>query len=153
MPERFDIAIIGGGAAGPVAAVSGARRGASVTVLERLPRAGKKLLATGGGRSNLLNENLAAPAFTSSDPGLVASILDRFGKMEIRAFFETLGLRLQTEEDGRVYPATNQASSVLKVLALEAGRLGIPIEAGFQASGPPRPPRGLSVRRRGLRAR
>ncbi|MCJ7488507.1 MAG: NAD(P)/FAD-dependent oxidoreductase, partial [Candidatus Aminicenantes bacterium] len=104
MPERFDIAVVGGGAAGFVAAVSGARRGASVTVLERLLRAGKKLLATGGGRCNLLNENLAAPAFTSSDPGLVASVLDRFGKMEIRAFFETLGLRLQTEEDGRVYP-------------------------------------------------
>jgi predicted Rossmann fold flavoprotein len=135
MPERFDIAVVGGGAAGLVAAVSGARRGAAVTVLERLPRAGKKLLATGGGRCNLLNENLAAPAFTSSDPGLVASVLDRFGKMEIRAFFETLGLRLQTEEDGRVYPATNQASSVLKVLELEAGRLGIPVESGFETSG------------------
>ena len=135
MPERFDIAVVGGGAAGLVAAVSGARRGAAVTVLERLPQAGKKLLATGGGRCNLLNENLAAPAFTSSDPGLVASILDRFGKMEIRAFYETLGLRLQTEEDGRVYPVTNQASSVLKVLELEAGRLGIPVESGFEASG------------------
>ncbi|MDP2958885.1 MAG: aminoacetone oxidase family FAD-binding enzyme, partial [Longimicrobiales bacterium] len=135
MPERFDIAVVGGGAAGLVAAVSGARRGAAVTVLERLPRAGKKLLATGGGRCNLLNENLAAPAFTSSDPGLVASVLDRFGKAEIRAFFEGLGLRLQTEEDGRVYPATNQASSVLKVLELEAGRLGIPVESGFEASG------------------
>ena len=135
MPERFDIAVVGGGAAGLVAAISGARRGASVTVLERLPQAGKKLLATGGGRCNLLNDNLAAPAFTSSAPGLVASVLERFGKMEIRAFFETLGLRLQTEEDGRVYPATNQASSVLKVLELEAVRLGIPIEAGFEAAG------------------
>ena len=135
MPERFDIAVVGGGAAGLVAAISGARRGASVTVLERLPQAGKKLLATGGGRCNLLNDNLAAPAFTSSAPGLVASVLERFGKMEIRAFFETLGLRLQTEEDGRVYPATNQASSVLKVLELEAGRLGIPVESGFETSG------------------
>jgi hypothetical protein len=135
MPEHFDIAVVGGGAAGLVAAISGARRGAAVTVLERLPQAGKKLLATGGGRCNLLNENLAAPAFTSSDPGLVASVLERFGKMEIRSFFETLGLRLRTEEDGRVYPATNQASSVLKVLELEAGRLGIPVESGFEASG------------------
>ena len=135
MPERFDIAVVGGGAAGLVAAISGARRGASVTVLERLPHAGKKLLATGGGRCNLLNENLAAPAFTSSDLGLVASIFDRFGKTEIRAFFEALGLRLQTEEDGRVYPATNQASSVLKVLEIEAGRLGLPVESGFEAAG------------------
>ena len=145
MPERFDIAVVGGGAAGLVAAVSGARRGAAVTVLERLPRVGKKLLATGGGRCNLLNENLAAPAFTSSDPGLVASVLDRFGKREIRAFFESLGLRLKAEEDGRVYPATNQASSVLKVLELEAGRLGIPVESGFEASGLAASSEGFSV--------
>lgn len=134
MPERSDIAVVGGGAAGLVAAVSGARRGAAVKVLERLSRAGKKLLATGGGRSNLLNENLAVSSFTSTDPGLVASVLDRFGKTEIRTFFEDLGLRLKTEEDGRVYPATNQASSVLKVLEIEAGRLGISIETGFEAS-------------------
>ncbi|MBE3130418.1 MAG: aminoacetone oxidase family FAD-binding enzyme, partial [Acidobacteria bacterium] len=134
MPERFDIAVVGGGAAGLIAAVSGARRGASVAVLERLPRTGKKLLATGGGRGNLLNENLAAPAFTSSDLGLVASVLDRFGAAEIRAFFEGLGLRLRTEEDGRVYPATNQASSILKVLELEVGRLGISVKADFEAA-------------------
>jgi predicted Rossmann fold flavoprotein len=135
MPERSDIAVVGGGAAGLVAAICGARRGAAVKVLERLPRAGKKLLATGGGRSNLLNENLAASTFTSTDPGLVASVIDRFGKTEIRTFFEDLGLRLKTEEDGRVYPATNQASSVLKMLELEAGRLGVSIETGFEASG------------------
>jgi len=135
MPERFDVAVVGGGAAGLVAAISAARRGASVAVLERLPRLGKKLLATGGGRANLLNENILPSAYTSSDPELVASILSRFGKTEIRSFFESLGLRLQTEEDGRVYPATNQASSVLKVLELEAGRLGIPVESGFEASG------------------
>jgi hypothetical protein len=134
MPERFDFAVVGGGAAGLVAAVSGARRGASVAVLERLPRTGKKLLATGGGRGNLFNENLAAPAFTSSEPGLVASVLDRFGAAEIRAFFEGLGLRLRTEEDGRVYPATNQAASILKVLELEVGRLGVSVKADFEAA-------------------
>ncbi|MGE5740447.1 MAG: aminoacetone oxidase family FAD-binding enzyme, partial [Candidatus Aminicenantes bacterium RBG_16_66_30] len=110
-----------------------ARRGASVTILERLPRAGKKLLATGGGRCNLLNERLDAAAFTATDPGLVRSILERFGAKEVRAFFEGLGLRLQTDESGRVYPATNQAASVLKVLEIEAARLGIGIETGFEA--------------------
>jgi predicted Rossmann fold flavoprotein len=145
MPERFDIAVVGGGAAGLVAAVSGARRGASVAVLERLPRTGKKLLATGGGRGNLLNENLSAPAFTSSDPGLVASVLDRFGAAEIRAFFEGLGLRLRTEEDGRVYPATNQAASILKVLELEVGRLGVSVKADFEAADITASPGGFSV--------
>ena len=134
MPERFDVAIVGGGAAGLVAAISAARRGASVVVLERLPRLGKKLLASGGGRANLLNENLVASAYTSSDPGLVASILGRFGGPEIRSLFEGLGLRLQADESGRVYPVTNQASSVLKVLELEVGRLGVSVRTGFEAA-------------------
>jgi len=134
MSERFDVAVVGGGAAGLAAAISAARRGASVAVLERLPRLGKKLLATGGGRANLLNENLLASAYTSSDPGLVASILGRFGGPEIRSFFEGLGLRLQADESGRVYPVTNQASSVLKVLELEVGRLGVSVRTGFDAA-------------------
>jgi predicted Rossmann fold flavoprotein len=145
MLERFDIAVVGGGAAGLAAAVSGARRGASVAVLERLPRVGKKLLATGGGRGNLLNDSLTAADFASSDPGLVASVLDRFGRAEIRAFFEGLGLRLQTEADERVYPVTNQAASILKVLELETGRLGVSVQAGFEAAGIIVGPDGFSI--------
>ncbi len=131
MRDKPDLAVIGAGAAGLAAAISAARRGASVILVERLPSIGRKLLATGGGRCNLLNERLAAAAFTGTDPGLVPSILERFGAKEIRAFFEGLGLRLQTDEAGRVYPATNQAASVLKVLELETARLGIGIETGF----------------------
>jgi len=132
MRPRVDVAVIGAGASGLAAASSAARRGASVVVLERLPRIGKKLLATGGGRCNLLNEGLSASAFTSTDPALVASVLDRFGKSDIRAFFEGLGLPLQADDSGRVYPATNQAASVVKVLELEAARLGVGIELSFE---------------------
>jgi len=145
MRERFDVAVIGGGAAGLVAAVSAARRGVSAVVLERLPRPGKKLLATGGGRANLLNENLAPSAFTSTDPGLVASVLGRFGKGEIRAFFEGLGLRLQADQDGRVYPVTNQAASVLKVLEIEVARLGVAVKTGFCAAAVSAGPGGFSI--------
>jgi len=133
MREGPQLAVIGGGAAGLAAATSAARRGVPVTILERLPRIGRKLLATGGGRCNLLNERLPASAFTSTDPRLPASILERFGAAEIRTFFEGLGLRLMTDEAGRVYPATNQAASVLKVLEIEAKRLRIEIETGFEA--------------------
>ncbi len=132
MRDHRDLAVIGAGAAGLVAAISAARRGASVSVLERLPWIGKKLLATGGGRCNLLNEHLTDAAFNGTDPSLVPSILKRFGGPEIRGFFEGLGLRLQTDETGRVYPATNQAASVLKVLELETARLGIDIETRFE---------------------
>ncbi|MGZ5499104.1 MAG: NAD(P)/FAD-dependent oxidoreductase [Candidatus Aminicenantales bacterium] len=133
MRDNPDLAVVGAGASGLVAAISAARRGASVTVLERLSWIGKKLLATGGGRCNLLNEHLADSAFSATNPSLVPSILKRFGGPEIRSFFEGLGLRLQTDETGRVYPATNQAASVLKVLELEAARLGIGVETRFEA--------------------
>jgi predicted Rossmann fold flavoprotein len=132
MRDRVDVAVVGAGAAGLAGAISAGRRGATVAVLERLPRIGKKLLATGGGRCNLLNDGLLASDYTSTEPGLVASVLDRFGRAEIRAFFEGLGLRLQADEAGRVYPATNQAWSVLKVLELEAGRLGVGLETRFE---------------------
>ena len=134
MRETYDLAVVGAGAAGLVAAISAARRGASTAVLERLPRAGKKLLATGGGRCNLLNDALSASDYSSSEPGLVASVLGRFGAPEIRGFFEGLGLRLTSDEGGRVFPATNQAASVLKVLELEAARRGVVVATGFEAA-------------------
>jgi hypothetical protein len=135
MKDRYDVAVVGAGAAGMAAAISASRRGASVVVVERLPRPGKKLLATGGGRCNLLNDGLSAASFTSTDPALVGAVFDRFGLQEIKAFFEGLGLRLTSDETGRVYPATNQAASVLKVLELEARRLGVRIETAFEAVG------------------
>lgn len=133
MPERPDAVVLGAGASGLAAAASAARSGAKVTVLERLPRAGKKLLATGGGRCNLLNDRLSASDFASTEPALVASVLERFGVDAIRSFFQGLGLRLQSDEEGRVYPATNQAASVLKVLELEMARRGVRIETRFEA--------------------
>jgi predicted Rossmann fold flavoprotein len=133
MADSPEVAVIGAGAAGLAAAISAARRGAAVTVLERLPSAGKKLLATGGGRCNLLNSGLSASAFTATDPTLVASVLGRFDGREIRHFFEGLGLRLlPADEAGRVYPATNQAASVLKVLELEAARRRVDILTSFE---------------------
>jgi predicted Rossmann fold flavoprotein len=156
MKDRYDVAIVGAGAAGLAAAIQAARRGAAVAVLERLPRPGKKLLATGGGRCNLLNENLSAPAFTSTAPALVAAVLDRFGVKAIKTFFEGLGLRLVSDETGRVYPATNQAASVLKVLELETTRLGVRVETGFEVAAVRAAGTGFSVAAadgRGLAAR
>ena len=134
MADTRDLVVVGAGAAGLTAAISGGRRGASVVVLERLPSPGKKILATGGGRCNLLNDRLAASSFASTDPAVVAAVLDRIGRREIGDFFAGLGLRLTTDEKGRVYPATNQAASVLKVLTLEVRRLGVEVRIGFTAA-------------------
>ncbi len=133
MPKRFDVAVVGGGAAGLVAAISAARRGDAVVVCERMPRLGKKILVTGGGRCNLTNEDVGPEDYTSGSRGLVAGVLGRFGNDDIRRFFKGLGLQLFSE-GRRVFPATNQSSSVLKVLEMEIGRLGVTVELGFDAA-------------------
>jgi hypothetical protein len=133
MLKNYDVAIVGGGAAGLVAAISAGRRGRSVVICDRMPRLGKKLLITGGGRCNLLNENLAPEAFTTTSRELVATVFGRFGKEAIRGFFKDLGLEM-VSEGARVFPAANQASSVLKVLELEGRKLGVAVEVGFEVS-------------------
>ena len=133
MTKRFDVAVVGGGAAGLAAAISAARRGASVLVCDRMPRLGKKILATGGGRCNLSNEDLSPAAYTSTNRNLVAAILGRFGAADIANFFRGLGLEM-TSEEGRVFPATNQASSVLSLLEAEVKRLGVGVELGLEAA-------------------
>ena len=131
MLKSYDVAVVGGGAAGLVAAISAGRKGRSVVIYDRMPRLGKKLLTTGGGRCNLLNENLAPEAFTTTSRELVASVYGRFGKEAIRGFFKDMGLEM-VSEGARVFPAANQASSVLKVLELEVRRLGVAVETGFE---------------------
>ena len=133
MAKRSDVTVVGGGAAGLTAAISAARRGAAVDLCERLPRLGKKILATGGGRCNLSNEGLSPAAFTSTSRALVASVLARFGRDDISRYFKGLGLEMRTE-DGRVFPVTNQASSVLNLLEKEIRRLGVAVELGFEVA-------------------
>ena len=133
MPQTRDVAVIGGGAAGLAAAIGAARRGASVVMAERLPKPGKKILVTGGGRCNLSHENFAAADFTSTDTALVASVFARIGPAEILSFFHELGLPT-VSDGGRIYPSTGQAASVLKVLLLEIARLGVAVELNFEAA-------------------
>src|SRR5699024_4473947 len=102
--------IIGGGPAGMAAAIAAARRGEDTLLVERLDRVGKKLLATGNGRCNLMNRS--APAYPGGE-AFARLVLARCGEKELESFFRSLGLRLRTEDMGRVYPASGQAASVL----------------------------------------
>jgi predicted Rossmann fold flavoprotein len=133
MPRIRDVVVIGAGAAGLAAAIGAARKGASVVAAERLPKPGKKILVTGGGRCNLSHEKIAAADFTSTDPALVASVLSRVGPDDILKFFHELGLST-VSDGGRVYPAAGQAASVLKVLLMEAERRGVAQELEFEAT-------------------
>lgn len=128
--EKYSTAVIGGGAAGILAAISAKRTGKSVIICEKTSQIGKKILATGNGRCNLLNYKFNETFYNPSVRVLVKSIFEQFGKNEILDFFNGLGLEVYSQ-DGRIFPRTNQASSVLRVLDMELKRLSVPIKYEF----------------------
>lgn len=130
--RKYDIAIIGGGASGLTAAISAKRenRSLSVCVLERLPRVGKKLLVTGNGRCNLTNNNMDRSFFH----GTCTELYNCIEAFDVKIFFQSIGVICATDSEGRVYPKSNTASSVLDALRLEAEKLGIDIICDFNVS-------------------
>lgn len=126
--------VIGGGAAGMCAAISSARRGVRVIICEKTGQLGKKVLASGNGRCNLLNDDMGEDHYNAGARDLVKSVFTTFGKAEILGFFRGLGLEVYSQE-GRVFPVTNQAASVLRVLEMELKRLSVPVEHGFGCTG------------------
>ena len=119
------IIVIGGGAAGLVAAIAAARLGARVRIVERMSRVGKKILATGNGRCNLANARMDLARFHGASRKFVQGVLGRFGLEDTLVFFQQLGLETRTEADGRVFPLTSQAASVLDLLRDETAALGV----------------------------
>ena len=108
-----------------MAAVTAARAGAPVVVLEAQERPGRKILATGNGRCNLTNVNCSPGRYRGADPRFAAAALDSFPVDRTVAFFESLGVLTVVEAAGRVFPRTGQASTVLDALRFEAQRLGV----------------------------
>jgi len=123
-----EIVVIGGGAAGYAAACAAAESTGDVhvTVLEGAPRTGRKILASGNGRCNLLNDGKNV---YFGDAAFADRVLENCTREDVRAFFDRAGLRMaqESEEDGRVYPATGQASSVLDAFRSYAARLHIQV--------------------------
>lgn len=111
------VLIIGGGASGMMAALSALENPENtVTLLERQNRVGKKLLATGNGRCNLTNRDIRLTHYHGAQPDFARIALESFYVGRTLAFFERLGLLTVTEDSGKVYPLSDQASSVLDVL-------------------------------------
>ena len=113
----FKAIIVGGGASGLLTAIELSNKfgGQNVLLVEKLDRVGKKLLSTGNGQCNLTNKNCAISRFHGELPLFSESILNRFGYKSVCEYFENLGLLL-TEENGKVYPLSRQASSVVDAL-------------------------------------
>lgn len=119
------VLVVGGGAAGMMAAISAKINGAEVVVLERNNRVGKKILATGNGRCNYTNINLSIDNYHGKNPKFAYSCLSKFGVAETLDFFERLGITPAIEEKGKVFPLSFQSSSVLDVLRFELEDLGV----------------------------
>lgn len=125
----MNIAIIGAGASGLVTAISAMQNAAEkktdcrVTLFEAKDRVGKKILATGNGRCNMLNRD--GTPFYFSVNSFHSYAIDKYNAQSNLDFFNRLGLYTRTDEEGRVYPLSNQASTVLDVLRLECENLKI----------------------------
>lgn len=123
------IAVIGAGAAGLSCAImlKHKNKDLSITVYESNDRVGKKLSTTGNGRCNITNINLSVDRY-HGDSEFAQKILAKFDYNSQKSFFERLGVPFVIEEDGKVYPMSLQASSVVDALRFEAQDLHINIE-------------------------
>ncbi|MDR2606097.1 MAG: NAD(P)/FAD-dependent oxidoreductase [Oscillospiraceae bacterium] len=123
------IAVIGGGAAGCIAAITAAEYGAEVTIFERNSALGRKLLITGKGRCNITNN--CAPedvlSNTVSNPKFIYSAVHSFPPAAAIEFFERIGVPLKTERGGRVFPQSDSAADVVAALRRRIEFLGIKI--------------------------
>jgi len=127
METKRRILIAGGGAAGMIAAISARRLGADVTIIEKNARVGKKILTTGNGRCNFTNINADISYYHGNNPGFAHGALSNFTIEDTIRFFGDLGIEHKVEELGKVFPMSDQASSILDVLLYEMNRIGVRI--------------------------
>ena len=109
------ILIIGGGAAGMMAAITAAESGAEVTIYEKRDRVGKKILVTGNGKCNLTNLNLSLENYYTKDYEKLKRAFLQFDAEDTLLFFKRCGMLLK-DKGGYIYPACEQASVVLDIL-------------------------------------
>ena len=128
------LAVIGGGAAGMMAALEAASRGAAVSVFERQSRVGRKLAVTGNGRCNLSNVHASPASYHGVDQDFTVPALEEFGPEETLGYFKRLGLVTTVQSDGRVYPLSDTAGSVVDVLRLSMEAAGVQLYDGCEVS-------------------
>ena len=126
---KYDVTIIGGGPAGMFAAITAAKRGKTVLLLERNDRLGKKLLITGKGRCNVTNDCDGTEILQNipRNGRFLYSAMTEFPPKRIMEFFEDSGCQLKTERGNRVFPVSDRSQSVLEALQNEMRRSGVTV--------------------------
>jgi len=124
--KTLDIAIIGGGASGLMAAITAAQTAPQlrIGIVERAQRVGRKLLSTGNGRCNLSNLSASEGGYHGA-ADFALQVIGRFPPRDVCKAFLKMGLRTVSDEEGRVYPLCNQAAAVLDSLRLKCAELGV----------------------------
>ena len=127
---KYDVIVIGGGPAGMFAAITAARQGSKVLLLDANGRLGKKLLITGKGRCNLTNDCSAEEVLRNvpRNGRFLYSAMDAFPPRSIIRFFEENGCRLKTERGNRVFPESDKSISVLECLQQQLRRSGVVVQ-------------------------
>lgn len=133
VPSSADVCVLGGGAAGLVAAIQSAEHGAHTVVLERQVECGRPILATGNGRCNIANALLDASLYNNA--GFVGSVCGTRWLDDVHEFFLECGLEWEQEGEGRLYPISRQAASVRDVLLLRARDVGVTLAPAREVSG------------------
>lgn len=126
----YDVAIVGGGPAGMMAGICAAELGASVIIIEKKEKLGKKLLITGGGRCNVTNatfDNRVLGQKYGKKGKFLLSPLSKWGAESTITFFESRGMVTKTEPEGRVFPESNSAQSVWNVLVSDLKKYKVKI--------------------------
>lgn len=126
---------MGAGAAGLMAAIQCHRRGVpKVLLLDGKKHAGAKILMSGGNRCNVTNFHVTPKDYESENPRFVRDVLRAFPSEKAAAFFQELGVELALEAEGKYFPATHSAKTVLEALLREVRRRGVALQTGCRVA-------------------
>jgi predicted Rossmann fold flavoprotein len=127
--DKYDVIVIGSGAAGMIASITAKKLGYSVLLLEKLPTLGIKLKATGGGKCNLTN-TLSNDDFMNSfgrNGKFMSKAISMLDKNDLRDFFANVGVQTDTKDGFRIFPVTHNSSTIINALEKELNRLGMDV--------------------------
>ena len=129
----YDVAVIGAGAAGLMAAIFAGRAGKRVIALDAAPRIGAKILISGGGRCNVTHDVVRAEDFNGNRHA-IAKVLRAFDVARTIEFFESLGVPLKREETGKLFPVSDRARDVVDALLRAAREAGVEVRTGVRVT-------------------
>lgn len=134
---KFDVAVIGGGPAGMMAAGRAAELGALVVLLEKNPILGKKLLISGGGRCNILNAELDTRILTEKYGKKGKALFSAFSQLDVQEtidFFESRGLKIKVEAEKRAFPVSDSATDVQRMLIRYIQKGNVDVRLGVRVT-------------------